>query len=113
MSFFDSEVVRAEMTEIAELQEEVYSNVFAFPQLTKEDQRYHVDLLEKLLNKQQILYTRLSLSDDPEAKRMKEEICKGAAAMGLPTNVSMNVLFGNMTLMLNTLRQQIDRTSFS
>ena len=28
MSFFDSEVVRAEMTEIQELQEEVYSNVF-------------------------------------------------------------------------------------
>ena len=113
MSFFDSEVVRAEMTEIAELQEEVYSIVFAFPQLSVLDLKYHVDLLEKLLNKQQILYTRLSLSDDPEAKRMKEEICKGAAAMGLPTNVSMNVLFGNMTLMLNTLRQQIDRTSFS
>ena len=111
MSFFDSEVVRAEMTEIAELQEEVYSNVFAFPQLSVEDQKYHVDLLEKLLNKQQILYTRLSLSDDPEAKRMKEEICKGAAAMGLPTNVSMNVLFGNMTNMLNMLRDQIDKTS--
>ena len=111
MSFFESEVVRAEMTEIAELQEEVYSTVFAFPQLSVEDQKYHVDVLEKLLNKHQILYTRLSLSDDPEAKRMKEEICKGAAAMGLPTNVSMNVLFGNMTNMLNMLRDQIDKTS--
>ena len=30
MSFFDSEVVRAEMAEIAELQEEVYPNVFNF-----------------------------------------------------------------------------------
>ena len=28
MSFFDSEVVRAEMTEISELQEEVYKSVF-------------------------------------------------------------------------------------
>tara|TARA_B100000287_G_C20056503_1_gene552622 strand:+ start:156 stop:497 length:342 start_codon:yes stop_codon:yes gene_type:complete len=113
MSFFDSEMVRAEMTEIAELQEEVYSNVFAFPQLSAEDQKYHVDLLEKLLSKQQILYTRLSLSDDPQAKKMKEEICKGAAAMGLPGNVDMNVLFGNMTHMLNTLRKQIDKTSSS
>ena len=111
MSFFQSEVVRAEMAEISELQEEVYSNVFAFPQLTKEDQRYHVYLLEKLLDKQRILYTRLSLSDDPAAKMMKEQICQGAAAMGLPNNVDINVLFGNMTHMLNTLRQQIDRTS--
>ena len=31
MSFFNSEVVRAEMTEIQELQEEVYGNVFKFP----------------------------------------------------------------------------------
>ena len=110
MSFFDSEMVRAEMTEIAELQEEVYSNVFAFPQLSAEDQKYHVDLLEKLLNKQQVLYTRLSLSDDPEAKKMKEEICKGATAMGLPANVDMQILFQNMNSALSMMRQNIDRT---
>ena len=37
MTFFDSEVVRAEMAEISELQEEVYNNVFKFPGMTKED----------------------------------------------------------------------------
>ena len=109
--FFQSEVVRAEMAEIAELQEEVYSNVFAFPQLSVEDQKYHVDLLEKLLNKHQILYTRLSLSDDPQAQRMKEDICKGATDMGLPANTDINILFNNMTQMLNMMKQQIDRTS--
>ena len=110
MSFFDSEMVRAEMAEIAELQEEVYSNVFTFPHMSMEDQKYHVDVLEKLLNKQQILYTRLSLSDDPQAKKMKEEICKGATAMGLPAEVDMNVLFNQMNHMVSLLRQQIDRT---
>ena len=39
MSFFDSEMVRAEMAEIAELQEEVYSNVFTFPHMSMEDQK--------------------------------------------------------------------------
>ena len=111
MSFFESDVVRAELTEISELQEEVYGNVFAFPEMDPDDQRYHVNLLERLLEKQQILYTRLSLSDDPTAKRMKEEICKGAAAMGLPTNVDMNILFNNMTKALSMMRQHIDRTS--
>ena len=111
MSFFDSEMVRAEMVEISELQEEVYSHVFDFPQMSTEDQKYHVEVLEKLLSKQQILYTRLSLSDDPDAKRMKEEICKGAVAMGLPSDVDMQVIFNNMTQAINMMRQQIDRRS--
>ena len=89
MSFFDSEVVRAEMAEIAELQEEVYPNVFKFPSMTKEDQRYHIDLLEKLCEKQKVLYARLSLSDDPEAKQMKDNIQSGAKQMGLPKDVDV------------------------
>ena len=111
MSFFDSEMVRAEMTEIAELQEEVYNNIFTFPQMSAEDQKYHVDVLEKLFSKQQILYTRLSLSDDPRAQKMKEEICEGATAMGLPANVDMNILFNNMNSALKMMRQHIDKTS--
>ena len=111
MSFFDSEMVRAEMVEIQELQEEVYSNVFTFPSMSLEDKKYHVEVLEKLLSKQQILYTRLSLSDDPDAKRMKEEICKGAVAMGLPSDVDMQVIFNNMTQAISMMRQQIDRRS--
>ena len=55
MSFFQSDVVRAEMVEISELQEEVYSNVFKFPRMTKEDQVYHISLLERLLDKQRVL----------------------------------------------------------
>ena len=108
MSFFNSDVVRAEMAEISELQEEIYGNVFKFPTMSKEDQQYHVEILERLLNEQQILYTRLSLSDDPQAKKMKEDIHQSAALMGMPGNVDMNVLFGNMTKMLSAMREQID-----
>ena len=104
MSFFDSEVVRAEMTEIAELQEEVYSNVFKFPRMSKEDQLYHVEVLEKLLDKQRVLYTRLSLSDDPEAKRMKIQVEEGARKMGLPSNVDLNILFANMNNMVEMMK---------
>ena len=111
MSFFDSEVVRAEMAEIAELQEEVYSNVFKFPRMSKEDQLYHVEVLEKLLDKQRVLYTRLSLSDDPEAKQMKKHVEESAKQMGLPTNVDMNILFANMNNMVSMMRQQIDKES--
>ena len=111
MSFFDSEVVRAEMVEISELQEEIYTNVFKFPTMSKEDQLYHVDILEKLLNKQRVLYTRVSLSDDPEAKEMKKNILEGARQMGLPTNVDMNILFANMNNMVEMMKNQIDKQS--
>jgi hypothetical protein len=112
MSFFDSEVVRSEMTEISEMQEEIYGSVFKFPTMTKDEKVYHVNLLEKLLDKQKVLYTRLSLSDDPEAVQMKERISESASMMGLPPNVDMNIIFNNMSNMLQIMRDQIDRTGF-
>ena len=111
MSFFDSEVVRAEMTEISELQEEVYQNVFKFPTMSREEKLHHVGLLERLLDKQKVLYTRLSLSDDPEAVEMKERVMNSASMMGLPPNVDMNVIFNNMSAMLEVMKDQIDKTS--
>ena len=108
MSFFQSDVVRAEMAEISELQEEIYSNVFKFPSMTSADKKYHVDILERLLEKQRIMYARLSLSDDPDAKRMKEEITQSATMMGLPSNVDMNILFGQMDKMVGAMREQLD-----
>ena len=107
--FFQSEVVRAEMAEIAELQEEVYNNVFKFPTMTSEDKKYHVDVLEKLIEKQKIIYTRLSLSDDPEAQEMKKQITESAAMFGLPNNIDMNLFFNNMSQAIGMMKQQIDR----
>ena len=48
MSFFDSEVVRAEMTEVGQLQQEVYTSMFSFYSMTKEDKIKHIDLLSRL-----------------------------------------------------------------
>ena len=113
MSFFQSPVVRAEMAEISELQEEVYSNVFKFPSMKKEDQLYHVELLTRLIEKQQILYARLSLSDDPDALKMKENIIESASMMGIPNSVDMSKVFDQMNTMAETLKIQIDKNQFS
>ena len=113
MKFFQSPVVRAEMAEISELQEEVYSNIFKFPSMTKEDQLYHVDILNRLLEKQKVLYARLSLSDDPDAKKMKENIIQSASMMGVPSNVDMSKIFNQMSEMVDVLKDQIDKNQFS
>ena len=106
--FFESEVIRSEMVELQELQDEVYSQIFHFPRMSNDDKVEHVEKLELLLEKQRIFYTRLSLSDDPQAKLMKENITKSAKMMGMPENVDMNLVFSNMSKMLNHMRQQID-----
>ena len=113
MTFFQSDVVRAELAEIQELQEEVYGALFKFPSMPKEDKQYHVEVLERLIEKQKVLYTRLSLSDDPDAKKMKENILKGAADMGLPTNVDMNLVFNDIYKMVDVMKKAVDEDKFN
>ncbi len=110
MSFFNSEIVRAEMTEITELQEEVYGSVFKFPSMTKEDKLKHVEIMERLLDKQRVLYTRMSLSDDPEAVEMKERITHSAIMMGMPPGTDMNIILNNMSKMLEVMKEELDES---
>ena len=113
MSFFKSDVVRAEMAEISELQEEVYSNVFKFQNMSSADKKYHIEILERLMEKQQVMYTRLSLSDDSDAKVMKKQIEESAVMMGLPKNANMNQVFKDMTKMVKIMKDQLDKDSLS
>ena len=108
MSFFDSDIVRAEMAEIQELQEDVFDNVMKFQYMNDSDKLHHINILERLIDKQKIVYARLSLSDDPDAKKMKEEILKSAIMMGLPRNVDVNLMFNQMSEMMKVMRQQLD-----
>lgn len=108
MSFFDSEVVRAEMTEVSQLQQEVYTNMFSFYTMTKEDKIKHIDLLSLLLEKQKVLYTRLSLSEDLEAQKLKQRIIDSAAIMGLDSGKNIVVILEQMSKSIETMRQALD-----
>ena len=39
---------------------------------------------------------------------MKEDIQKSATIMGLPPNVDMNVIFGQMSQMVDVMKKQLD-----
>ena len=105
MSFFDSEIVRAEMAEIHELQEDVYENFMRFPYMNNADRAHHINQLSKLLEKQKIVYARLSLSDDPDAKEMKEKIMESAQSMGLPADVDVGKMFDQMSEVINMMKE--------
>ena len=105
MSFFDSDIVRSEMVEINELQEDVYENFMKFPYMNNADRAHHIDQLSKLIEKQKIVYARLSLSDDPDAKEMKEKIMESAKSMGLPANVDVARMFDQMSEVISHMKE--------
>ena len=103
--FFDSDIVKDEMETINEMQEEIYSQVFKFPELHLDDQIEHLDMLDDLLERQQVLYTRMKLSDDPRAKEIAQNVRDSAIVMGFPKDVDCNILFQNMRKTLEKVRE--------
>ena len=106
--FFESEIVREELDEINKMQEEVYGNMMSFGSLDLEEQKEHIELLIELLEKQKVMYTRLSLSDDPQAKKMKEQLQQSVQMLGFPEGTDMSILFDGMYQTIQNLKRQVD-----
>ena len=91
--FFKSDIIQEELNEINRMQEKIYGSLLTFGSMSREEKIEHVDLLTDLLEKQRVMYTRLSLSDDPQAVEMKENLRKSVAMMGFPPETDMQFLF--------------------
>ena len=107
--FFDSELIQEELEEINDLQKFIYRSILSFGSMTREDKLEHIEKMTLLLEKQRIMYTRLSLSDDPQAIEMKENLRKSVSIMGFPPDTDMNLLFNGMTKTIESLKQFIDK----
>ena len=109
--FFKSEIVLEELKEINTLQEELYSDMASFNVLDRDDRLEHIDKLVTLLEKQRLMYTRLSLSDDPDAKKLKDQLQKSVTMMGFPEGTDIQVLFSGMENTIDKLKQFVDYQS--
>ena len=107
-NFFDSEIIQEELKEINTLQEEIYGSLLAFSTMDRDARIDKVDKLAKLLEKQRVMYTRLSLSDDPKAVEMKDNLRKSVAMMGFPPETDLNLLFDSMNKTIESLKDYID-----
>ena len=83
-----------------------------FPYMSAADKTEHINLLSELVEKQKVMYARLSLSDDPDAEIMKQEMSKSADMMGLPRGVDMSIIFNQMSEMIELMRKQFDIGTF-
>lgn len=107
-NFFESENVSREMTEIYELQKELYDVIQKFPYMSQDAKWEHIETLKELLEKQQIMWTRMSLSDDPEAIEMKEKLVEASKEMGFG-NADMATIFRNMHNVLEKMQTQLKK----
>jgi len=106
--FFDSDIVREELQEINELQMSIYKNAMKFGTFSREDKVDHIERLTELLERQKVMYTRISLSDDPEAIDLKNHLQKSVELMGFPEGTDMCLLFTSMSNTIENLKKGID-----
>ena len=106
--FFDSDIVREELQEINELQLSIYKNAMKFGTFSRDDKVEHIERLTELLERQKVMYTRISLSDDPEAIELKIHLQKSVELMGFPEGTDMLLLFSGMSNTIDNMKSQLD-----
>ena len=104
MSFFDSEMVQEEVNTIAKIQKKIVKELPSFFIMDTNQKLEHINLLSELLEKQQILYTRLSLSNDPDALKIKNQMIESAKILGFGPNPNVNSVFKSMQETIDSLR---------
>lgn len=105
--FFQSDIIREELEDIFLIQKDLYKVIVDFGSFSDAEKHEHIEKLKTLLDKQEIMWTRLSLSDDPEALEMKEKIRMTSEAMGFK-DVDMNIIFRNMRRTLEQLQDRLE-----
>ena len=107
-NFFDSDIVREELEEINDLQLSIYKNAMKFGTFSREDKVDHIEKLTELLERQKVMYTRISLSDDKEAIELKNHLQKSVELMGFPEGTDMLLLFSCMSNTIENKKSQLD-----
>ena len=81
MKFFQSEVVQEELHQMQELYMEINKMglMLSLPQ-----KREQLDKMLRLIELQQTMYMRVTLSEDPDAKQLVEQVKNAASMLGMP-----------------------------
>ena len=108
-NFFDSEIVKEELQEIRDLQNEIYGKIPTLNMFSHDEKLDHIEKLETLLEKQRLMFTRLSLSDDSEAIKMKNHMQETVSLMGFPEGTDMGLLFSFMQETIDNLKKEVDQ----
>ena len=107
--FFQSELVRGDIQEMAALQEFCFRSVTNLALLDKERKMEYFEALRKLLEKQKIFHARLQLSDDPEAKQVAENMKQAVIMLGGDPNLDVRAMFDDLLTKIDAFEKQVDK----
>ena len=108
--FFDSDVVQDSLEEIQELQNSIQDAMMKYNFLNFWQQKEKLEELEELLEKQQLMYVRMKLSDDPNAKDIVKKMQMSLKDMGMPKSTTVEQMFEQMKLTISNLRRALDNS---
>jgi len=106
--FFQSELVRGDIQEMAALQEFCFRSVTNLALLDKERKLQYFEALRKLLEKQKIFHARLMLSDDPEAKQVAANMKQAVVMLGGNANLDVREMFDDLLTKIDAFERMID-----
>ena len=107
--FFQSELVRGDIQEMAALQEFCFRCVTNLALLTKEKKKEYFEAMRKLLEKQKIFHARLMLSDDEEAKAVAANMKNAVVMLGGDPNLEVRAMFDDLLQKIDNFEKYVDK----
>ena len=109
--FFQSELVRGDIQEMAALQEFCFRSVTNLALLDKERKLQYFEALRKLLEKQKIFHARLQLSDDPEAKQVADNMKQAVIMLGGNSDLDVREMFDDLLIKIDEFEEHVNKQS--
>lgn len=110
-NFFQSELVRGDIQEMAALQEFCFRSVTNLALLNKERKLEYFEALRKLLDKQKVFHARLMLSDDPEAKQVADNMKQAVIMLGGNSDLDVREMFDDLLTKIDEFEKHVDKHS--
>ena len=107
--FFQSELVRGDIQEMAALQEFCFRSATNLALLNKERKLEYFEALRKLLDKQKIFHARLMLSDDEEAKAVAANMKNAVVMLGGDPNLEVRAMFDDLLQKIDNFEKYVDK----
>ena len=109
--FFQSELVRGDIQEMAARQEFCFRSVTNLALLNKERKLEYFEALRKLLDKQKVFHARLMLSDDPEAKQVADNMKQAVIMLGGNSDLDVREMFDDLLTKIDEFEKHVDKHS--
>ena len=108
MRFFDSDQVRDTIMELESLQLELTNDLMHLAEYSVEERRDRLKRLKTFLEKQKVFFFRISLSDDPDALKIKEKVVEAAKMFGYSEVDGMDKFFDQLDHTIKNLEKTLD-----